>query len=226
MMKALNTLVYVVIIAIVLSVAALFLVSLVPIPGNIEVKIVKSGSMEPNIHTGSIVVIEPRTSYSIGEVITFGADTKTDIPTTHRIAKVNPSTGSTGSPQAGSGQATYVTKGDANEDPDPNPVQQSEIIGEVVYTLPYAGYVLDFAKKPLGFTLLIVIPASAIVLDELLAIGREVMKMRRKKKRKDSNDGNDGTGGGEYADEYTRSMYWEPGSMRSMSGDIRPRIRV
>lgn len=172
-MKTLGTLIYTIVTVGVLGVAALFLVSLVPIPGNVEVKIVKSGSMEPNIHTGSIVVIQPQEQYSIGEVITFGKDTKTDVPTTHRIAKVEQDAGGT----------VFVTKGDANEDPDPNPVREGEVIGKVVFSLPYAGYILNFAKQPLGFALLIVMPAAAIVLDELMAIWREIVKLRKKKRR-------------------------------------------
>ena len=215
LMKILGYITYTFFTIILVAVAGLFTLSLVPIPGNVEVKIVKSGSMEPNIHTGSVVVIKPKAEYSIGEVITFGADTKSDIPTTHRIAKVSTEGGVT----------TFTTKGDANEDIDPNPVTSGEVIGEVVYTIPYAGYVLDFAKKPLGFALLIVVPAASIVLDELLAIGREVMKMRRRKKGGADEDDGDATSTGRTEDDYERSIYWEPTS-RSMSGDIRPRMRV
>ena len=68
-----------------ICVIALFLiVAILPIPGNVELKIVQSGSMEPAILTGSIVVIKPSSAYEVGEVITFGSDTKTQVPTTHR----------------------------------------------------------------------------------------------------------------------------------------------
>src|SRR3990167_1204642 len=77
--------------AVILLVIALLLFALFPIKDNYQIKIVKSGSMEPDIKVGSIVVIKPlstssgQASYKEGDVVTFGKDTKTNIPTTHRI---------------------------------------------------------------------------------------------------------------------------------------------
>src|SRR3989344_7570939 len=69
----------------IIVIVAFLLIALFPIKGNYQIKIVKSGSMEPSIKTGSVVVIKPSVSYTVGDVVTFGKDTKTDIPTTHRI---------------------------------------------------------------------------------------------------------------------------------------------
>ena len=65
--------------------ALLLVISILPIPGNIETKIVLSGSMEPEIRTGSVVVIKKIDTYEIGDIVTFGEDTKENVPTTHRI---------------------------------------------------------------------------------------------------------------------------------------------
>lgn len=155
------------------AVALLFLATMLPIPGNVEVKIVKSGSMEPAIPTGSIVVVKPATNYAVGDVITFGRDTKQEIPTTHRIVEVQ------------GGGATYLTKGDANEEADPRTILKSDIIGSVFVHVPYVGYILDFARQPWGFTLMIGIPAALIILDELIRIVAEVQKMYRKRADED-----------------------------------------
>ena len=149
----------------------MLLVSIVPIPGNIKVKIVQSGSMEPSIKTGGLVIIKPFSEYHIGDVIMFGEDTKTKVPTTHRIV----------ADEVRSGVFYYTTKGDANEDPDPQQVKQSEVIGKVLFSIPYLGYVLDFAKKPLGFALLIGVPAAIVVFDEVANILRETRKLKMKK---------------------------------------------
>lgn len=178
--KIISGTLYTLFIAMLLAVAGLFLTTLLPIPGNIEVKIVKSGSMEPTIMTGSIVVVKPSASYAVNDVITFGEDTKRQIPTTHRIIATNGDFKS----------ISYTTKGDANEEQDPAPVSQSDIIGKVVLAVPYAGYILDFARQPIGFTLMIGIPAGIIILDELLRIFTEVRKMRAPApaKRRDEDD--------------------------------------
>lgn len=154
----------------ILAVGLLLLGTMMPIPGNYKVKIVKSGSMEPAIKTGGIVVIKPESAYAVGDVVTFGADTKTQIPTTHRIIEMGDGTLGT----------SIRTKGDANNAPDPRPTPLSEVSGKVVFTLPYVGFLLDFARKPIGFALLVGLPAFAVIVDELGKIIAEVKRLRRK----------------------------------------------
>ena len=127
--------------------------------------------MEPSIKTGSIVVIKPSSNYTVGDVVTFGKDTKTDIPTTHRIV----------SSRAQDGVILFTTKGDTNEDKDTNEIRQSDVNGRVLFDVPYFGYIIDLARKPLGFIVLIIIPTLIVVYDEVVKIVREVKKMRKKK---------------------------------------------
>lgn len=179
-MKIISNIFYAIFIALLLGIAGLFLASMLPIPGNIEIKIVKSGSMEPTIMTGSIVVVKPQNSYSKGDIVTFGADTRTQIPTTHRIIDI----------QGDFTSLSYVTQGDANEEQDQEPITQRDIIGKVVLSVPYMGYILDFARQPLGFTLMIGIPAAIIILDEMVRIVQELRGNRKVavKKREEDED--------------------------------------
>lgn len=152
----------------IILIIGLLLIALFPIKGNYQIKIVKSGSMEPSIATGSIVVIKPSANYKEGDVVTFGKDTKTDIPTTHRIV---------GS-RASEGVILFTTKGDANEDPDTKEIRQSDIHGKVLFDVPYFGYIIDMARKPVGFAVLIIVPALIVVFDEGVKIFHEIKKMR------------------------------------------------
>lgn len=171
-MQILFKILYGMFVTLLIGVAALLLVSLLPITGNVELKIVKSGSMEPTIPTGSIVLVMPSKEYKVGDVITFGKDTRSEIPTTHRIVSIRENVQGN----------FYTTKGDANEEQDPRETAGKEIIGKVLFHVPYAGYILDFARQPLGFGLLIGVPAAMIVLDESVNIYREVVRLRRRKK--------------------------------------------
>jgi len=129
--------------------------------------LVQSGSMEPAIKTGSIVITLPSSVYSQGEVITFSKNSKNIV--THRIqAKLYP--------EGASSSPVYKTAGDANENFDNWEVNNSDIIGKVVFSVPYVGYVADFAKKPQGFILLVIIPATIIIYEELKNIIRELKK--------------------------------------------------
>ena len=127
--------------------------------------------MVPAIPVGAIVIVQPKSEYAINDIVTFGADTKNQIPTTHRIVSAREQ-----------GNATmFTTKGDANEEPDQNEIAQSQVIGKVLVHIPFAGYVLDFARQPLGFALMIALPAGIIILDEVIRIFREVKDMRRRR---------------------------------------------
>lgn len=140
-----------------------------------ELKIVRSGSMEPAISTGSLVLIQPSTTYEVGDVITFGEDTRTSIPTTHRVVSLRNENGT----------AYYSTKGDANEDGDASETPLNKVIGRVIFSLPYAGYILAFSKTQLGFSLLVLIPAALIILYEAISIVREIKLILRRRRRKD-----------------------------------------
>lgn len=162
-------------------VALLLVFSIFPITGNYKVMIVLSGSMEPAVKTGSLIVAKPSHSagsgqadYKVGEIIAFGENGKSETSTTHRIVEVK-----------GEGEnISYTTKGDVNNAPDPERVLPEAIIGKVLFSVPVAGYIVNATKQPLGFVLIIIIPATIIIYDECRNIGKEIKKMRSKKKEK------------------------------------------
>jgi signal peptidase len=161
--------IYYILIAGIVAVGILLVATMVPFGGGLKIKVVKSGSMEPAIHTGAIVLIKKESAYNVGDMVTFGLDTKMQIPTTHRIVEI------TDGPNP-----VYITKGDANEDPDQANTRFADIHGKVILTVPTLGFILDFARKPLGFGLIVGLPATLIILEEIGKIIREVKKMRQK----------------------------------------------
>ena len=72
----------------------------------------------------------------------------------------------------------FTTKGDANEDSDTNEIRQNDIHGKVLFNIPFLGYIIDLARKPLGFAVLIILPAIIVIYDEGMKIFSEVKKMR------------------------------------------------
>jgi signal peptidase len=173
-MKTLLNIGYYLLIAVICGLGLLVLVSLMPIQGNFAVKVVKSGSMEPTIHVGSVVVDKPEAVYNVGDIVTFGSDTKTQVPTTHRIVGIT-----------GIGANEMITtKGDANNGPDENQTPIGAVHGKVIFTIPYLGYILAFAKTKLGFILLVAFPALLICIEEIYKIFQEVRSLRRSKNAK------------------------------------------
>jgi signal peptidase len=139
---------------------------------------VQSGSMEPAIHTGSVVIVAPQNDYKIGEIITFGELGETKIPITHRIHDI----------KIVNGESVFITKGDANDVPDKNETPRSEVKGKVLFSIPLLGYLINFIKKPLGFALVIIVPALWIVFGEIKKIIAEVKKEKNGKNTANDNN--------------------------------------
>lgn len=147
--------------------------SFLPLKNNYKLLVVKSGSMEPEIHTGSLILIKPVNEYSVGDVITRKTEEKmTTI--THRIIEKKEI----------DGKAVFVTKGDANNVSDGEKVTQESIVGKVFFNIPYLGYLVNFAKTTQGLILIVIIPVTIIVYEEILKIKKEIVKIMRKKKGK------------------------------------------
>lgn len=126
--------------------------------------IVQSGSMEPTIKTGSLVFVSSAGSYVPNDIITFKSSTDSKVLVTHRLIEHKGS--------------EYFTAGDANKTPDNGSVTKDQIMGKVVLSIPYLGYGADFAKKPFGFILLVIVPATIIIYEELKFLASQISKIR------------------------------------------------
>lgn len=162
---------YYALVTLIFSFAAFFAVSLLPIKGNYIVLTVLSGSMEPTIKTGSIVAIKPAPAYKTGDIVTYGAIGRNKIPITHRIREV----------KVINGKTFFATKGDANQTADSVDVPEDSVHGKVFLTLPYAGYAITAAQKPIGFLLIIAVPLSLIISEEVISIKKQLNKDKETK---------------------------------------------
>jgi signal peptidase len=125
---------------------------------------VMSGSMEPAIGTGAVVVerpIAPREA-RVGDVVTFKDPEGGERLITHRVTSVRVS-GDT---------ASFVTKGDANNAVERWNVPAGGSIGRVAYDVPKVGYLMAYAGGRHGRLLLIVLPALLLAAFELARIWR------------------------------------------------------
>lgn len=157
---------------IVIAIALLLVISRISLPGNYKVMMVLSGSMEPKIKTGSVVIVKPFSDYREGEVISFKEPENSERIVTHRIVKV----------VSGMDGMYYQTKGDANDAPDWTQVPKENVIGKVLLSIPYLGYALNGIRQPIVFTLLIVVPSAIIIYEEIKKIQGEFKKKKQYKK--------------------------------------------
>ena len=103
---------------------------------------VMSGSMEPTIPLGSVVVTKPVLvgNVQVGDIISFAKRDQPETVITHRVVDV---TVNDAGPE-------ISTQGDANFAIDSWNVNNEDYVSKVVYHVPVAGYVIAFASTNLA----------------------------------------------------------------------------
>ena len=120
--------------------AALIIPEALSMLHNLRAFTVMSGSMEPSIRTGSIIITDTtKTEPKAGDVITFEAG---GTSVTHRVLRIDES-------------GNYITKGDHNPSEDPSPVDREQIMGTVIIAIPFLGMMIMMLRRPSAICLLI-----------------------------------------------------------------------
>lgn len=118
---------------------------------NFRFFLVQSGSMEPVISTGDIILINALSTYQKNDIVTFMESNGRIV--THRIIDK-------------SGDL-FITKGDANRIEDNAKTKPQNILGKLVFTFPKIGYLVDFSKSDKGFLFFIVFPGIVLIISQL-----------------------------------------------------------
>jgi len=134
-----------------LALGLVVLILTLPLFTPYRIMVVLSGSMAPTLLAGDAVLIRSgATSIQAGDVVTFQREGQL---VTHRVVEVE------------AGQ--LVTQGDANNAADPWAVPISAVEGTYVLRLPFLGYLVWFARQPVGWLALVVFPATALIIGEV-----------------------------------------------------------
>lgn len=97
---------------------------------------VATGSMEPKLDIGDLVVISTWDSeIEVGDIIQFNRDGLTVI---HRVVEIAEEDGET----------VYLTRGDANNNVDDGFVRPADIEGRVLFSIPYLGWITLWMHTP------------------------------------------------------------------------------
>jgi signal peptidase len=127
--------------------------------GVVKARIVLTGSMEPAISTGDIIITTPitRKEPNIGDVVAYQAkrfNGENVAVFSHRII-------------SGDIQSGFVVKGDANKSPDSQKPAAPDILGVVIFVIPFLGNILTpkalFLLVPCIFGLWLILDAMKSV---------------------------------------------------------------
>lgn len=101
---------------------------------------VLSGSMEPTISVGDLVIYKEQSEYQIDDVVIF---TQSGVFVTHRIVGIT--------------TEGYITQGDANNVADGEIIPFENVEGKMIYVLSGFGNVSSFFQTPKGLVCLLLI---------------------------------------------------------------------
>jgi signal peptidase len=161
----------------VLLVAAVIGVLIAPHITGWRYGILRSGSMSPAMPTGAAIVVAPVGASDVrpGDVITYRSAANGGLLITHRVFELT----------TDQGQLAFVTKGDANENPDNTPVTADRLVGKVIFHVAAIGKLSQQLRTKAAFFLLIALPTILIIGLELKELAAGVKDLREARKGKD-----------------------------------------
>jgi len=157
-----------------------------------RILLVTSGSMEPYFRAGDAVIVQRISDPSqlrINQVASFYPATSNQL-VTHRIidlksfpvlaqnettGRMDPVLNADGEPET---QQYIITKGDANENPDPNATPWTNVRGVVLSVEPSWGAILSWAHSPQGRFAMLVPPLVLLAAMEIGGVIRERRRVR------------------------------------------------
>ena len=123
--------------------------------------IVLSGSMEPEILAGDLIVtkeIAPE-DVQVGDVISFCVDQ--DVVVSHRVTEIETE-----------GGLSFLTKGDANIGMDATEVLPEDLEGVYLWRFGGMGEFALFLQTPVGMLLFVVVPLGLFIIYDIVSRNR------------------------------------------------------
>jgi len=139
--------------AVVLLMVIAVLVYLGPRMGFRADNVASSGSMEPTMSGGTMIVAEKvqASTLAAGDIITFKV-AGMDVPVCHKITGVT-----------NIGGLSFRTQGDAEQPAQSLLVPATNVLGKVVFNAPVLGHFIQFLRTTYGLVIGLVLPALVIV---------------------------------------------------------------
>ncbi len=147
------------------------IVVVVPLVTGAKPYTILTGSMAPEYAPGTLVVVQPAEAdeINLGDVITYQLESGKPEVVTHRVTAVG---------AAADGSPLFITRGDANDADDPEPVRPVQVVGKLWYAVPHIGWINNVVSGQARAWALPVVVAGLFVYG-IVAIGLGFRDRRR-----------------------------------------------
>lgn len=133
----------------------------VPMPFGIGASVVLSGSMEPALSVGDLLIVREQENYEVGSIVVYQSGT---MPVVHRIVEI-------------SGDEV-TTRGDANNAAD-RPIPMSAVKGEVFAVIPWVGNLIWALKSPIATA--VMLAAALLLIEWSFHVGKSEQEEEKEK---------------------------------------------
>ena len=143
--------------------------------------VVATGSMRPEFKENDLILMRSADVAALekGDIIAY-YDRK-GVVVSHRIIAYDVDEG---------GARLYITKGDANNVQDQNPVPAGKVIGRLMYVIPGGGKIMRVIANPVVTVLAVAVPLALFYGG--VALQRKLAQKKEKEAVAEANDGSPG----------------------------------
>jgi signal peptidase len=133
---------------------------------------VASGSMVPTLNVGDLIIVQGGLNVSdinaaqgTGDIIVFHKPYNPNELIVHRAVE-----------EEANG---LITKGDHNPTIDPWTVYDSDLVGKVVWVIPYVGHVPLFVHTPTGLSVIVILIVILILLEFVIPLVKKKEEVKQ-----------------------------------------------
>jgi signal peptidase len=135
--------------------------------GDFSYVIIKGESMRPTLEPGDFAILRRADNYSINDIVAYIEPYYNQV-IIHRIV--------------GKG-ISFILKGDNRDQVDPWTVTSDMILGRLIFSVPYIGFVFDYLKAPLRLAIAITVIFLISSLPDIISLYREEQKRIERRRR-------------------------------------------
>lgn len=130
--------------------------------------IVLSGSMEPSIHTGSLIYYKKIKTDKVYETISEGAiityKRSDGFAVTHQVIRIDKE------------NDVIITKGIVGNASEDKPIKANQVKGVYAFSIPVLGFIISYLKNPFLLLGIVIIVALIILIPSLVKLIKDSKK--------------------------------------------------
>ncbi len=137
--------------------------------------VMQDNDLDADANPGSLAVVREADALevSLGDIINYRTEISPNDTATKRVVEVSREEG-----------LQFIVRGDGSGDSQTVTVPADNVLGKVLFSIPYYGYLVDYVQTSLGLILLIFVPGVIIIVYQIIKIAKHLSSGRKSGKKR------------------------------------------